>query len=493
MPEQTALAAILPHTIETGQVRTARLAAAVAYVRRGWPVVPVRGKRPLVPWREFQRRRPTEDELRRWLETDPPPELAVVTGAFSGLLVLDVDGDAGERALAGRHMPITPMAWTPRGRHIFLRHPGGRVPSRTNVLPGVDIRADGGLVVVPPAEGREWVDYLSPDDVPLADPPAWLLELLSADRERVGGGRAVSFISRAGAYRGDHTSIDIRGDHTSIDITNIDTSIHTTHIDTSIAPRARATDAIENQADRAEDGIPRAPVTPLQPLHGAALQRWFDNTNVGIRVAAHLGLPIDGLATRGRTKAFRCPLHPPDENPSAGLMVHDSGGVVLHCFHRDARTYGLPELAALLARRAVNDDSERPVHGPELAAWAIRLLIETGHIAPARVDAVPLPDDAPDSVQRVYKGFVGLLQAKWLHTPGEPTSFAWRFAAAWCGTSAATVQRAMSWLLQRGYIRKVGEARGAYGRDMALFVPGTYEDVAERAKANQQHRKEEAR
>src|SRR5690606_12034904 len=119
---------------------------------------------------------------------------------------------------------------------------------------------------------------------------------------------------------------------------HIDTSIYTPHIDTSIAPRARATDATENQADGAKGDIPRAPVTPIQPLRGEALQRWFDNTDVSIRVAAHLGLPTDGLATRGRTKAFRCPLHPPDENPSAGLMLHDSGGVVFHCFHRDART-----------------------------------------------------------------------------------------------------------------------------------------------------------
>lgn len=65
-------------------------AAARAYLARGWSVVPVepRGKRPVVPWAEFQRRLPTEDELEAWFRHRGNSNLAIVTGAVSGLVVL---------------------------------------------------------------------------------------------------------------------------------------------------------------------------------------------------------------------------------------------------------------------------------------------------------------------------------------------------------------------------------------------------------------------
>lgn len=434
---------------ETAHSRLHLFTQAVTYLERGWPVIPVRDKVPLTQWRKYQHMLPTDAQVMAWLAEEPAPDLAIVTGTLSGLLVLDVDGPEGEASIRGLHLPPTPTARTPRGgRHVFFRHPGGRIRSTVNLLPKVDIRADGGYVVAPPAPGREWVDFLSPEDVDLAAPPAWLLAKLST-------------VSETGGARGDGVSHV----HPSGGTSN--------YIVTRPTPdrekRERQREAVKTRAAGPE---------PLHALKGRTLLEWYNRTDVGIAVAAHLGLPTGGLVKHGRGKPFRCVLHD-DTRPSASLYVHpETGGVLYRCWHRggdhyegDKGYYGLPYLAALMARQA--DDTDRPPAGPEVATWGLRLLVETGHVAPARVEACPLPDDAPSSVREVYRGFLLLLATKWLHSPGEATTFSWRFAAGWCGVPKSTVERAMKRLLEMGYVRRVSEVKAAYGRRMGLFLPGT--------------------
>ncbi|TEB16789.1 hypothetical protein Psfp_00950 [Pelotomaculum sp. FP] len=68
-----------------------------------------------------------------------------------------------------------------------------------------------------------------------------------------------------------------------------------------------------------------------------------------------------------------------------------------------------------------------------------------------------LPEDAPESVKKLYKGFILLLALRTFYNPeqvGAP--FSWRFAADWCAISShTTVQNAMRYLLERGYVYKV--------------------------------------
>ena len=59
-------------------------------------------------------------------------------------------------------------------------NPGRNVPNSASAVgPGIDVRGDGGYIVAPPPlhmSGRPYaisVDH-HPDDVPLADAPAWL-------------------------------------------------------------------------------------------------------------------------------------------------------------------------------------------------------------------------------------------------------------------------------------------------------------------------------
>lgn len=67
--------------------------AALAYLARGWSAIPIepRGKRPLVSWLEFQGRLASGAEVMRWFRRWPEANVGIVTGAVSGLIVLDVD------------------------------------------------------------------------------------------------------------------------------------------------------------------------------------------------------------------------------------------------------------------------------------------------------------------------------------------------------------------------------------------------------------------
>lgn len=121
--------------------------------KQGFSVIPLRrDKKPLLVWQEFQTRLPSDEELEDWfLRRWPDANLGIVTGALSGLVVVDADGEAG-LAWIKQHLPVTGVyVRTGRGWHAYFRHPGGNVRNRGRIAPEVDIRADGGYVVAPPS------------------------------------------------------------------------------------------------------------------------------------------------------------------------------------------------------------------------------------------------------------------------------------------------------------------------------------------------------
>lgn len=139
---------------------TNMLAAALTYAEAGWSVVPMvpRGKQPLIPWVEFQERCATASEIRAWFKRWPTANIAVVTGAISGIIVIDIDprhgGEAALLVLEGEVGPIpsTMEAKTGGGgRHLYFAYPGRPVGNRVGLRPGIDLRGDGGIVVVPPS------------------------------------------------------------------------------------------------------------------------------------------------------------------------------------------------------------------------------------------------------------------------------------------------------------------------------------------------------
>jgi len=181
-----------------GEEQTVVYTAALDYLARGWSVIPfeARGKRPLVAWQEFQTRRPTAFEVKDWLSRFRNANIGLVTGAVSGLAVVDVDPQhGGSESLADLErrfgqLPATVEAATGGGgRHLYFEHPGGVVHNRVGLAPGIDLRGDGGCVVAPPSvhpngNPYTWAARRSPDEVRLFPIPYWLLQLVAPSGTR---------------------------------------------------------------------------------------------------------------------------------------------------------------------------------------------------------------------------------------------------------------------------------------------------------------------
>ena len=138
------------------------------------------------------------DTIRRWFsDGDGELNLGIATGSRSGIVVVDIDprhdGDEALADLERQHGEL-PRTWRfltgGGGQHIVFRHPGGSIPNTAGAVgKGIDVRGEGGFIVVPPsfhASGRRYaisVDHY-PDETDLADVPEWLLKLLRAPAEK---------------------------------------------------------------------------------------------------------------------------------------------------------------------------------------------------------------------------------------------------------------------------------------------------------------------
>jgi Bifunctional DNA primase/polymerase, N-terminal len=137
---------------------TTMLDGALKYLTWGWSVIPVGAdKRPLVNWKPYQENPATGQEVRDWAQDSRNTSIAIITGAVSRLVVLDVDmkngGHESLEQLQQEHgrLPQTVTVKTGGGgRHFYFQHPGVSVrPSAGKLGPGLDIRGDGGYVSLP--------------------------------------------------------------------------------------------------------------------------------------------------------------------------------------------------------------------------------------------------------------------------------------------------------------------------------------------------------
>ena len=162
--------------------------AALSLLGAGLSVIPVgEDKVPLVAWKDLQSRFPTPEEVWSWYSVfSSNANLGIVTGVLSDLLVVDIDRPEAIEEVE-RYLPdnlVIPTVKTPRGMHLYFRHVPG-LGNMRDILPGVDVRSEGGYVVCPPSKGYKWEVGL---DAGIPEVPPLLMKLLEGCKGVQAGG-----------------------------------------------------------------------------------------------------------------------------------------------------------------------------------------------------------------------------------------------------------------------------------------------------------------
>ena len=158
-------------------------AIAKEYLDNGWSVIPVNlyldnngkaQKKPIVAWREYQERLPTEAELHQWFDNGSVNAIGLVTGKISRVVVVDVD--MAEVLFISPIMVKTISG----GTHAYFRWTEEiRNDAGIDDRP-IDFRGDGGFVVLPPSQlGDQKYSWISKTETMFLDPvPDELKKLL---------------------------------------------------------------------------------------------------------------------------------------------------------------------------------------------------------------------------------------------------------------------------------------------------------------------------
>ncbi len=184
-----------------------RVEWALGYARLGWSVIPVHtpvgdrcscgavpcrspGKHPRVRWEAAMTDPASVEQIESWWLRWPDANVGVVTGLGSGVAVLDIDprsgGDRAFRFLTDRYgmVPITPEVHTGGGGLHLWFGVDSELPSVT-LAPGVELKAESGMVVAPPSRHASGASYRwrpggEPDALALASLPTWISDLAGA-------------------------------------------------------------------------------------------------------------------------------------------------------------------------------------------------------------------------------------------------------------------------------------------------------------------------
>lgn len=143
---------------------------ALYYIKSGKSIIPVSpDKKPYIQWLEYTKRIATEDEVRNWWNLYPYANIAIVTGAISGITVVDIESGG-----ISSYLPETLTIETGGGGvHLYYKYtPKFKNAVRLKDL--TDIRNDNGYVIAPPSIHKSGNSYKVSKKIEPVDFPAHL-------------------------------------------------------------------------------------------------------------------------------------------------------------------------------------------------------------------------------------------------------------------------------------------------------------------------------
>jgi len=126
------------------------------------PVAP-RGKKPLIEWKKYQEEFSWGERV-GWRQRWQDMNFGLVTGSISGVVAIDFDGDAGKALFEKYQVAGTaPVSETANGYHALYMIPDEPIGNAAGIVPGLDVRGEGGYICIPPSvhpSGKKyrWID-----------------------------------------------------------------------------------------------------------------------------------------------------------------------------------------------------------------------------------------------------------------------------------------------------------------------------------------------
>ncbi len=171
------------------------LQSALASAYAGISVFPCQpNKKPYVKG-GFKAATTNEEHIRAWWAQFPDAMVGMPTGPASGVWTLDIDAPKDEtdgngyealQTLISEHGDL-PVTWTQKtpsgGTHYIFSYPNDGTVIRNSagkVAPKIDVRGDGGYIIVAPSVNGEGDSYLTISAGPANPAPDWLLDLVTA-------------------------------------------------------------------------------------------------------------------------------------------------------------------------------------------------------------------------------------------------------------------------------------------------------------------------
>jgi putative DNA primase/helicase len=169
------------------------LKAALTFSSLGIPVFPLtpRQKIPLKGSNGCKDASCEPDKIISWWTETPAANIGLAMG--QGLFALDFDVKGGQpgaatlKSLESQGIPMDTLNSTTQtgGFHFLYRTPVGiKIGNATGLLPGLDIRGDGGYIVAPPSVTAKGKYVWNNTGAEILDAPAFLLDLVTKKAKR---------------------------------------------------------------------------------------------------------------------------------------------------------------------------------------------------------------------------------------------------------------------------------------------------------------------